>query len=62
MALENHLDFTTAAVLMQILAGVDSPFLRITFDTGNAFRLGENPVESASGSALTWPRRTSRTS
>ena len=46
LALENHLDFTTTEVL-RIVEGVQSPFLRITYDSGNAYRLGENPVEAA---------------
>jgi sugar phosphate isomerase/epimerase len=46
LALENHLDFTSAEVL-RIVEDVHSPFLRITYDSGNAYRLGENPVEAA---------------
>jgi sugar phosphate isomerase/epimerase len=46
MAVENHLDFTTGE-LLRILEEVNSPFLRITYDSGNAFRLGESPVEAA---------------
>lgn len=46
MAYENHLDFRIDEVL-RIVEAVDSPFLRVTFDSGNAFRVGDDPVEAA---------------
>lgn len=46
LALENHIDFTSTEIL-QILDGVDSDSLRVNFDTGNALRLYEDPVEAA---------------
>lgn len=46
LAIENHIDFTSSEIL-QIVEGVDSPRLRVNFDTGNALRLHEDPVEAA---------------
>lgn len=46
LAIENHGDFTAAA-LLRLLEQVDSPWLRITLDTGNALRILEDPVEAA---------------
>lgn len=46
LALENHIDFTSEEIL-QILEGVDDDFLKVNFDTGNALRLFEDPVEAA---------------
>jgi sugar phosphate isomerase/epimerase len=46
LALENHIDFTSQEVL-RILEEVGSDRLRVNFDTGNALRLYEDPVEAA---------------
>lgn len=46
LALENHIDFTSAQIL-EILDRVGSDHLRVTFDTGNALRMMEDPVEAA---------------
>jgi sugar phosphate isomerase/epimerase len=46
LALENHIDFTSAE-LLRIVEGVDSEHLKVNFDTGNALRLFEDPVEAA---------------
>jgi 3-oxoisoapionate decarboxylase len=46
LALENHIDYTSAEI-MQILERVDSPSLRVNFDTGNTLRMMEDPVAAA---------------
>jgi sugar phosphate isomerase/epimerase len=46
LALENHGDLT-AVEISQLLARVDEPALRVCFDTGNAMRVGDDPVEAA---------------
>ena len=46
LAIENHADFTSDE-LLQILLAVDSPDLGINFDSGNALRVFEDPVEAA---------------
>jgi len=46
LAIENHIDFTSLEIL-QILEGVGSENLKVNFDTGNALRLFEDPVEAA---------------
>ncbi len=46
LAIENHIDFTSGEIL-QILEGVDSESLAVNFDTGNALRMFEDPVEAA---------------
>ncbi len=46
LALENHIDFTSAE-MVRIIEAVDSDFLRVNFDTGNAIRLFEDPVVAA---------------
>lgn len=46
LAIENHFDFTSDEIL-EILNRVNSDFLGVTFDTGNALRIGENPVIAA---------------
>lgn len=46
LAIENHIDFTSTEIL-EILHEVDSESLRVNFDTGNALRLYEDPVEAA---------------
>jgi 3-oxoisoapionate decarboxylase len=46
LALENHIDFTSEEIL-QIVEGVDDEHLKVNFDTGNALRLFEDPVEAA---------------
>jgi sugar phosphate isomerase/epimerase len=46
LAIENHIDFTSLEIL-DILNGVGSDNLKVNFDTGNALRLFEDPVEAA---------------
>ncbi|MGD0286314.1 MAG: sugar phosphate isomerase/epimerase family protein [Acidimicrobiales bacterium] len=46
LALENHIDFTSQE-LLRIIEVVGSENLRVNFDTGNAIRLFEDPVEAA---------------
>lgn len=46
LAIENHIDFTSLEII-QILEGVGSENLKVNFDTGNALRLFEDPVEAA---------------
>ncbi len=46
LAIENHFDFTSDEIL-EILDRVGSDSLGVNFDTGNALRIGENPVEAA---------------
>jgi len=45
MGIENHLTFNTDEIL-QILENVDSEYLRVTLDTGNALRIFDDPVEA----------------
>jgi sugar phosphate isomerase/epimerase len=46
LALENHIDYTSAEI-QQILERVDSPALKVNFDTGNTLRMMEDPVAAA---------------
>jgi sugar phosphate isomerase/epimerase len=46
LALENHIDFSSAEIY-EILERVDSSSLKVNFDTGNTLRMMENPVEAA---------------
>jgi sugar phosphate isomerase/epimerase len=46
LALENHIDVTSQE-LLRIIEAVGSESLRVNFDTGNALRLFEDPVEAA---------------
>jgi sugar phosphate isomerase/epimerase len=46
LAYENHWDYTADEVL-GLIRKVDSPWLKVTFDSGNALRVGDNPVEAA---------------
>jgi len=46
LALENHIDYTSTQIL-EILDRAGSDHLRVTFDTGNALRLMEDPVDAA---------------
>jgi 3-oxoisoapionate decarboxylase len=46
LALENHIDYTSAEIL-EILHRVDSPALKVNFDTGNTLRMMEDPVAAA---------------
>jgi len=46
LAVENHFDFTTDEFL-DLITRVDSPYFGLTFDTGNALRIGDDPVETA---------------
>lgn len=45
LAVENHIDFTSDE-MMQLLDGVNSPYLGINFDTGNFLRLLDDPVKA----------------
>ena len=51
LAIENHIDFTSLDIL-QILEGVGSENLKVNFDTGNALRVFEDPVQAARNLAL----------
>ncbi len=44
LAVENHIDFTSAEIL-QLLEMVDSPYFGLNFDTGNFLRLLDDPVK-----------------
>ncbi len=46
LAMENHYDFRCAEML-EMFETIDSPSFGMTFDTGNAFRYGDDPVEWA---------------
>ena len=46
LAVENHFDFTSDE-LNEIIERVGSSYLGVTFDSGNALRIGENPIEAA---------------
>ena len=46
LAVENHFDFTTDE-FVDLIDRVNSPHFGTTFDTGNALRIGDDPVESA---------------
>ena len=46
LAMENHIDFT-ARELLQLIVEVGSTNFGVNFDTGNALRLFEDPVEEA---------------
>ncbi len=45
LAMENHADFDTQEML-RILEGVDSEYLRVNLDTGNALRVFDDPVQA----------------
>ena len=46
LAYENHIDYTSDE-LLQLIEKVNSESLKVNFDTGNALRMFENPVEAA---------------
>ncbi len=46
LAMENHFDFTTDE-FVDLVDRVDSSHFGVCFDTGNALRIGDDPVESA---------------
>ena len=46
LAIENHIDFTSDEIL-EILDRVGSEYLGVNFDSGNALRVFEDPVEAA---------------
>jgi sugar phosphate isomerase/epimerase len=46
LAIENHIDFTASEILT-LIDHVGSEFFGVNFDTGNALRLFEDPVEEA---------------
>jgi len=45
LAMENHFDFKTDEI-KKIIENVGSDYLGITFDTGNALRIGDDPVKA----------------
>jgi 3-oxoisoapionate decarboxylase len=45
LAMENHYDFTCDEML-EMFETIDSPSFGMTFDTGNALRYGDDPVEA----------------
>ena len=46
LAIENHIDYTSAEIL-EIIERVGSDSLKVNFDTGNTLRMMENPVAAA---------------
>jgi sugar phosphate isomerase/epimerase len=46
LAMENHFDFTCDEML-EMFQAINSPSFGMTFDTGNAYRYGDDPVEAA---------------
>ena len=46
LAIENHIDFTASEILA-LINNVGSKYLGVNFDSGNALRLFEDPVEEA---------------
>lgn len=44
MAIENHIDFTSDEIL-RLVEDVGSPYLGVTFDTGNFVRLLDDPIK-----------------
>ena len=46
LVIENHFDFETDEILI-IVNNLDSEYFGVTFDSGNCFRYGEDPVMSA---------------
>ena len=46
LAMENHYDFTCDEML-EMFETIDSPSFGMTFDTGNAYRYGDDPVDAA---------------
>jgi sugar phosphate isomerase/epimerase len=46
LAMENHFDFTCDEML-EMFETIDSPCFGMTFDTGNALRYGDAPVDAA---------------
>ena len=46
LAMENHFDFT-ADEMLEILSNVSSDYLGVTYDTGNALRVDDEPVAAA---------------
>lgn len=46
LAMENHFDFRCDE-MVEMLQTMDSPNFGTTFDTGNAYRYGDDPVEAA---------------
>jgi sugar phosphate isomerase/epimerase len=44
LAIENHQDFTFAEIAT-LLENVDSPFLGLTFDSGNCLRILDDPIK-----------------
>ena len=45
LAMENHYDFTSDEML-EIVEGVGSAYLGVTYDTGNSLRIGDSPSQS----------------
>jgi sugar phosphate isomerase/epimerase len=50
LAFENHLDYRVTE-LLEVICAIDSPNLRLLFDTGNPFAVCEDPVEAARAAA-----------
>ncbi|MEW6752512.1 MAG: sugar phosphate isomerase/epimerase family protein [Candidatus Latescibacterota bacterium] len=46
MALENHMDYRCAEIA-EVIAAVDSPWLRVNFDFANSYSVIEDPLEAA---------------
>jgi sugar phosphate isomerase/epimerase len=46
LAMENHFDFT-ADEMLEIFENVGSDYFGMTYDTGNALRIGDEPVKTA---------------
>ena len=46
LAFENHWDYTADEVL-SLIDAVGSPTLKVAYDSGNALRVGDDPVEAA---------------
>lgn len=46
LAIENHIDFVVDEIA-KIVEAVGSPWLGVTYDSGNAVRVGDDPVEGA---------------
>lgn len=44
LAIENHQDFTLAE-MATLIENVDSPFLGLTFDSGNCLRILDDPIK-----------------
>jgi sugar phosphate isomerase/epimerase len=50
MALENHMDYRCTEIA-EVVAGVDSPWLRVNFDFANSYSVIEDPLDAATAVA-----------